>query len=108
MRNTLIGAARLNLNLSHHFPYRHASPNRLVYLANNGICAISTPAEDPDGYLDCAAVVAEADLIEGCHAWIAAGNWEKEGERVLERLRRHPMRDIIGAALEAAFPQDMA
>src|SRR5689334_23272900 len=46
-RNSLIGASRINLNLSHHFPYRHASPNRLVFLANNGICAVSTAAVDP-------------------------------------------------------------
>jgi hypothetical protein len=107
MRNTLIGAARINLNLSHSFPYRHASPGRLVYLANNGICAVSTPAEDPDGYLNYAAVVPEADLVEGCHAWIAAGKWKREGERALERLRQHAMRDILGAALEAAISQEM-
>jgi hypothetical protein len=41
--------------------------------------------------------------VEGCRDWIAGACWESEGERVHALIRRHPMRDILGQALEEAF-----
>lgn len=98
VRNSRIALAKVNLNIAHG---RHASPQRVIYLANNAIMPISNAVEDPDGYLEASRVFADtAALIEGCIEACAAGTWKEDGQRALDVAARHPMADIVEEALD--------
>lgn len=100
VRNSRAALAKVNLNIAHG---RHASPQRVVYLANNAIMPLSNAVEDADGYLACARVLPDEErLIEGCLAAVSGGRWRADGEEAYARAARHPIARIVEEALDSA------
>ncbi|MTJ81972.1 MAG: hypothetical protein F8N37_13305 [Telmatospirillum sp.] len=102
-RNSFIRLARINLDIPHLPPFTHVSPQRIVYMANNGICPLSLPTADPEGYLKYARVFPLEELVTGCRAWIGAKEYMTEGERVLALLKQEPMVEVIERVLDETF-----
>jgi len=101
VRNSRLARAKLDLNLAH---ADHASPQRVVYLANNRRCCVSNVVADPDGYLAATYPCPdEATLVDTCRAIVADGSWRSRGEEAYERVREWAMPRIVAEALEAAF-----
>lgn len=101
VRNARLARAKVDLNLAH---AEHASPQRVVYLANNRRCCVSNAVADPDGYLQAAYPSPdETTLIEACRSIVADGSWRARGEAAYERVRDWAMPGIVAAALDAAF-----
>lgn len=99
VRNSRAALAKVNLNIAHG---RHASPQRVVYLANNGIMPLSDQTEDPDGYLEAARVFPDRlALIDGCLEACSAGRWTEDGRQAYEIAARHPMTALLEEALES-------
>ena len=112
-RNSFIALAHINLSLPHDAPFSHFSPTRVVYLANNGVCALSPPPHgrcavealpsDADGYGRFASIVPGESLIEACFDWKSRNRGRQEGERVFEALRHEPMSANLERALDEAL-----
>ena len=101
VRNARIARAKINLNINH---TDHASPQRLIYLANNAHRPISDGAEDLDGYLEVARL-AENDslLIDLCQSVVATGSWRTDGEAAYAIAERWPMSETLANCLDLAF-----
>ncbi|MDQ2106420.1 hypothetical protein [Azospirillum isscasi] len=98
VRNSLIGMAKINININHS---SHVSPQRVVFLANNAIPCVSDSAEDPDGYLATAMVRhGDAELIDWCCDYVRSGDVLADGDRAYDILRQDPMSRILEAALD--------
>lgn len=98
LRNAEIARAKIQLNLPHG---DHASPQRVVYLANNAQAVFSAACRDTDGYLGPATVFDdETALKDGIAQAVADGSWREAGERGYQEASQWPMTEILEKLLD--------
>lgn len=102
VRNSMIGRAKVQLNIIQATQYTHVNSFRICYLANNHCCILSEHENDPAGYLE-AVEICTTEQIADRLADLAGGRYVESAEKLYETFRRRSMKDCMAELLEASL-----